>query len=146
MHKIKFLIAAATAIILILACGNNSKYTGSKIDSTLKKDAPPDTAIVRKGKYIDYSYTFGDSSNKIVAVFPEKPLPKDNDAIAVGAVKNIIFKAFKEDIPGSSPASYEKRGNVGLIKIPGKDADYFSQQIKTSSSETKSLIIWKEPR
>lgn len=123
----------------------NLIHTGcNKKSEQLNKDNISDTSLMTKeGKYLDYEYVYMEKENKIVFLFPNKFLPR-NDAIVVGAIKHIIDIAYNESLAVNSKPSLENRNGINLIKFNGNGSNYFVQIIKEDTGEVQSLVIWGE--
>lgn len=108
-----------------------------------KKGSTENTLSSKSGKYLDYDYTYMEKDNKIVVIFPNKLLPR-NDDIVVGAIKYFITTAYNETISNNSKPSLENRNGINLIKIKGNKSDYYVQLMKEDTGEVNSIVLWGE--
>lgn len=76
-------------------------------------------------------------------MFTEKILPRD-DTIVVGAIRDVIRRAYNEEAIGS-PSLKQHRG-FNKIHLEGKKSDFYVNPVKQDTGEVHSLVIEREPK
>ncbi|MDQ3019977.1 MAG: hypothetical protein M3R36_05320 [Bacteroidota bacterium] len=127
-----------TFIIFISSC--NKKNNQDTV-----KEKTEDIEYTITDNYLGYEYVLMSKDNKSVVLFPKNFLPR-NDVILVGAIKSVISKVYDETIPESSKATLENRNGMNLLKLKGKNSDYYVQLIKEDTGEIHTFILWGEDK
>ncbi|MDQ3634163.1 MAG: hypothetical protein M3405_06585 [Acidobacteriota bacterium] len=109
----------------------NNKVNENKLKNSDMKEA----------KFGDYNYHYKTESNKTVAMFTEKFLPRD-DTVVVGAIGDVIKNAFNEEATGSP--TLKMHNGINKIHIDNEKNDFYVNLVKQDTGEVNSLIIEKE--
>jgi hypothetical protein len=129
---------ASAFLMIALVAGILYGLAAIKPEPPVVKKLPTVTESVsgETGAYLDYQFTLmkKESENKAVALFQPRMLPR-NDAIFIGAARQVISQAFGKEATGTPVIV----GNE--IKIPSKSGAFYVFPIKEDTGEIHTLII-----
>lgn len=161
MKKCSALLLATCS--LLLACqpsrqSNVSVYVNSPSptptasQSTNVKPSPSASPAVssdmKEAEYNGYPYSYKREGDTTVAMFVKRFLPRD-DTIVVGAIRDVIRRAYKEETHGA-PYLVDATTTGGTatrgIRVDGAKNGYVVIPVKEDTGEIHSLTITRVAR
>lgn len=96
----------------------------------------------KESEYKGYHYFYKQDGDKTVALFTKRFLPRD-DTIVVGAIRDVIRKAYKEETYGQPYVQNTTTGGVAVrgIRVGGSKHGYLVVPVKEDTGEINSLTI-----
>jgi hypothetical protein len=116
---------------------------------TTANTQPPSPALpvnstgIQEAKYGTYSYTYKLEGNTAAAAFMPRFLPRD-DKIVVGAIRDVIRHAFKEETYGAPYLVDTTTGSgvaVRAVRVDGVKNGFVIVPVKEDTGEVHSLTI-----
>jgi len=111
--------------------------------TTVNGSTPSKSALNEKqSDYKGYHYFYKQDGDKTVALFAKRFLPRD-DTIVVGAIRDVIRKAYKEETYGEPYVQNTTAGGTAVrgIRVDGSKHGYVVVPVKEDSGEINSLTI-----
>lgn len=108
---------------------------------------PSPTPEEFKERFGDYTYYYTRQNETVVALFTEKFLPR-NDTVVVGAIRDVIRKAFKEEVYGK-PQLVDTTANatqIRGIRLDGPKHGFITIPMKEDNGQVHSLTITRVVR
>ena len=161
MRKSNALLLAACCVLL--ACqpscqpsesvhvNSPSPAPASSRPANVKPSPPVSFAVssdMKEAEYNGYPYSYKREGDTTVAMFVKRFLPRD-DTIVVGAIRDVIHRAYKEEALGA-PYLVDATTKGGTatrgIRVDGAKNGYIVVPVKEDTGEIHSLTITRIAR
>jgi hypothetical protein len=113
-----------------------------------KTEAPAESlAGMQEAEFNGYPYSYKREGDRTIAMFVKRFLPRD-DTIVVGAIRDVIRRAYKEEANGS-PYLVDWNANgtaTRAIRVDGAKSGFIVLPVKEDTGEIHSLSITRVAR
>lgn len=102
---------------------------------------------MKEAEYNGYTYSYKREGDTSVAMFVKRILPRD-DTIVVGAIRDVIHRAYKEKASGAPYLVDATTGGTATrgIRVDSAENGYIVVPVKEDTGEIHSLTITRVAR